>query len=420
MKNKFIKSTFILLVGGFLTKVFGMIIRITTNRVLGSEATGVYMLIMPTFSLLLSISQFSFPTTISKLVSEEKRNNRDLLFSIIPISILINIVLMLIVYFLAPFISINLLHNKNTLLALKYMGLALPFISISSIIRGYFFGKEKMFVHVFSNLFEDIIRYLTIILFLPKFKSVSIAVFFLVISNIFSELASIFIFSIFMPKNINLRDLKYNNSYVKDIFNLSIPTTFSRLIGNIGYFFEPIIISFILGNVTKEYGALNGYVIPILFLPSFFTTAISQALIPVISNSYVNKRYKYMKSKLKLALFISLMIGIIFTIIFYMYPKELLLLLYKTDSGYKYLKFMSLFFLFYYIELPVSFALGAMGFARETLRCTIYSVFLKNILLIIFCYIYKFDGVMLAICFNILFQTFYNLYILKAKVNYLR
>jgi stage V sporulation protein B len=223
-----------------------------------------------------------------------------------------------------------------------------------------------------------------------------------------------------VPKNINLRDLKYNNSYVKDIFNLSIPTTFSRLIGNIGYFFEPIIISFILGNVTKEYGALNGYVIPILFLPSFFTTAISQALIPVISNSYVNKRYKYMKSKLKLALFISLMIGIIFTIIFYMYPKELLLLLYKTDSGYKYLKFMSLFFLFYYIELPVSFALGAMGFARETLRCTIYSVFLKNILLIIFCYIYKFDGVMIATCFNILFQTFYNLYILKAKVNYLR
>ena len=45
--SKFIKSTLILLVGGFLTKVLGMLIKIITTRIIGTETLGLYMLIMP-------------------------------------------------------------------------------------------------------------------------------------------------------------------------------------------------------------------------------------------------------------------------------------------------------------------------------------------------------------------------------------
>ena len=43
---------------------------------------------------------------------------------------------------------------------LPIMGITLPFISTSSILRGYFFGKEKMIPHVLSNVVEDIARML--------------------------------------------------------------------------------------------------------------------------------------------------------------------------------------------------------------------------------------------------------------------
>ena len=52
MKNIFIKSTFILLIGGFITKFLGMFIRIVMSRLLPTNAMGSYMMIMPTFSLL--------------------------------------------------------------------------------------------------------------------------------------------------------------------------------------------------------------------------------------------------------------------------------------------------------------------------------------------------------------------------------
>ena len=60
--------------------------------------------------------------------------------------------------------------------------------------------------------------------------------------------------------------------------------------------------------IVNEYGILSGYVMPLLTLPSFFTLAISQALIPIVSNSYSNKRYIYTKKKIKQAIFFSLLI----------------------------------------------------------------------------------------------------------------
>ena len=54
MKSKFVKSTLILVIGGMFTKLLGMLIKIVMTRLLGTEGIGIYMLIMPTFSLFIS------------------------------------------------------------------------------------------------------------------------------------------------------------------------------------------------------------------------------------------------------------------------------------------------------------------------------------------------------------------------------
>ena len=220
MKNKFLKSTIILTIGGLITKILGMIIKIVTNRLIGTEGLGVYMLIVPTFMLLISIAQLGFPIAISKLVAEEKSNNKNLVFSIIPISLIINLIIIIFLFFASNYIANNLLHDKRTLYAIRSIGLVLPFISISSIIRGYFFGKQRMLPHVITNIVEDIVRLISIVLFVPfcLSKGIEFAVAFLILSNVFSELSSIIIFLILLPKKINKNDIKPNKSYIKDMF----------------------------------------------------------------------------------------------------------------------------------------------------------------------------------------------------------
>ena len=105
MKSKFVKSTIILMIGGLITKILGMVIKIITNRLIGTEGLGVYMLITPTFMLLIAIAQLGFPIAISKLVAEDKSNNKNLVFSTFPITIILNTIIMIILLKMICYIS---------------------------------------------------------------------------------------------------------------------------------------------------------------------------------------------------------------------------------------------------------------------------------------------------------------------------
>mgnify|MGYP001120181281 FL=1 len=409
------------MLGGAITKILGMIIKIVTNRLIGVEGLGVYMLITPTFMLLIAIAQLGFPIAISKLVAEEKNNNKNLVFSSLPISLTINIIIMIILLFSSSYISNNLLHDKRTLYAIRSIGFVLPFISISSILRGYFFGKQRMFPHIISNVTEDAVRLITIIIGVPIAlkKGIESAVSFIVISNIVSELSSIVVLFFFLPKNFKItkEDISPNKKNIKDILNISIPTTGSRLIGNIGYFLEPIILTFFLLKtgyantyIVKEYGILNGYVMPMLLLPSFFTLAISQALIPIVSKSYSDNNIIYVKKKIKQSILFSSLIGIPATIIFILIPEIPLKLIYNTTSGSTYMKYMAPICLLYYFQAPLSSSLQAMGKAKDSLKGTIIGVSVKLIILAIGCNLkIGLWGLVISTCANIIVVTIYDL-----------
>ena len=425
MKNKFIKSTIILIIGGFITKILGMIIKIVMTRLLGTEGIGIYMLISPTFMLLIALAQLGLPTAISKIVAENKVKSKNLIFSIIPFSLIINLVIIIVMLFISSFIANNLLHEPRSYYALICTGLVLPFISISSILRGYFFGKQRMIPHVVSNVTEDIVRLIIIILGLPLFLSrgVEIAVAFIVLSNIFSELTSIIVLFFFIPKGFKLEkdDFMPQKKNVKNILNIALPTTSSRLIGNIGHFLEPIILTTLLlksgysnNFIVKEYGIINGYVLPLILLPSFFTMAISQALVPIVSNSYSNGKIDITKRRIKQAIFFSLLIGIPSTLIFEFFPEFLLKFIYKTNEGITYIKFLAPICLLHYVQSPISSSLQAMGKAKDSMKGTLYGMLIRTLLLSLLC-ICKIGlwGLIITIAFNIIFVTIYDY--LKVK-----
>lgn len=425
-KSKFVKSTIILLVGGFITKLLGMTIKIITTRLLDTEAIGIYMLIMPTYMILITLAQLGFPVAISKIVAEQKKRSKNLIFGILPISMAINLLIIIFLIFTSGFIANNLLHESRTHYAILGIGLVLPFISISSILRGYFFGKERMFPHVISNIAEDIIRLIIVIVGIPIFltRGLEFTICFLVLTNIISELVSIIILLLFIPKNVNISkaDFKPHKQDIKEIFSISLPTTGSRLIGNIGYFLEPIILTFCLlksgysnSFIVSEYGIVTGYVMPLLLLPSFFTLAVSQALIPAVSNSYSNGHFKYAKGKIKQAIIFSLLIGIPVTILFMLFPELFLKLIYNTTEGVIYLKILAPIFLLYYIQTPLSASLQAIGKANTAMSGTLRGMIFRTLFLFILSMLkIGLWGLVVAVSFNIIYVTIY--YIKKINV----
>lgn len=385
-KNKFIASTFILMLSGLSTKVLGLIIKVIFTRIVGSTTISLYTIVMPTYSLILTIGTFAMPTTIAKLIAQ--KNSKKVLNKALKIIVLLNISIILIMFLSSRFIAGTLLKEPNAYYLLIAMALTLPFSSIACIFKGYFYGIQKNYPHVLSNTIEQIIRLILILTIIPKLIEYSYvhAAVGLILTFLFTEGASIITFSFCMNKDDlkTMFSFKNNNFDSKEILSLSVPSVSSRIIGNICYFFEPIILTNILlfkgysnSFILSEYGSYNAYAISTLTIPSFFINAISLALIPEISKYNEEGNILYIKKRLKEGIFFSFIIGLFSTFIIYIFRYRLLLFLYKTTLGVDYIKYLAPFFILFYFENIFASFMQAIGKAKITLRITVVSSIIK-------------------------------------------
>jgi len=428
MKNKFIKSTIILIIGGGITKLLAMVIKIALARSIGNDGIGIYMMILPTFNLFITLSTLSLSTSLGKLIAE-KRSSKKVIFSSIPFTMIYNFFLMIILIFLSKFISNTLLNNSITYYPILCISFTLPIIALSGILKGYFFGKNNMFPYTFENICEQIVRLLFIIFIVPKLLNISliVAISSLVLVNILSEGIAIIVMLLFIPnKSLDKESFKVDKNIVKDVLNISIPSTGSRLIGSISYFLEPIILTYAmlksgssLSFITSEYGIVTGYVYALLLIPSFFTMAISTSLLPIISKNYAERNMRIVKKGLSQGMLFSLLIGCFFTMLFMLFPNYILKFIYNTTLGSDYVRLIAPFFIFHYIQGPLTTYLQAINKAKCAMYGTLLGSIIKNVLLFVLAICnYKIWSLIISTIVNILIVTIHHIiYAIKSFRN---
>lgn len=426
-KNLFIKSTLILILSGFLTKILGFIIKVIYTRIIGEYGISLYSIAVPTYSLLLTIATLAIPISISKLVSENKGRSIRILTSAAFLIISINLVLVFVIFLTKDFLAINLLKEPKASPIIMAFALTLPFVSISSVLKGYFAGKQNMVPHATSNILEQIVRLIIILVVLPilKRKSDMLAILGLILLTIISEISSIIVFLFFLPKKINFNTkILPSKKITKDILDISIPTVSGRIIGNIGYFFEPIILTNLLlfsgynnSYILSEYGAYNAYSLALLTMPSFFIGAIATSLLPEISKFNGNNNLKMVKRRIHQSIIFSLIIGIFFSLLIFIFRDKLLFSLYNTTKGSDYIKVLAPFFVLFYLEGVLTSSLQALGYAKVTMNITLYGVIIKLFIMAILslCHIGIYSLVIAEII-NIFFVVFFNFKYLKKYI----
>ena len=194
-----------------------------------------------------------------------------------------------------------------------------------------------------------------------------------------------------------------------------------RIINSVGSFLEPIIITYVLiaigynnNYITREYGIISGFVFPMVMLPQFLSGAISSALLPTISKYNTMNMEKAIKRKLFQAIITSLIIGLIFTIIFMLFPKESLSLMFKDHTGYKYLIYAAPIFLLTYIQGPIISTLQAIDKAKTVMNSSLIGMIIKTITLFFLLYLdIDMYALLISIFIQYLFITIYQYFKIK-------
>ena len=424
-KNRLIKNTFLLILGGFITKILGFVIKILYTRYLTEEGVSLITLVFPTYSLLLTISTFALPIAVTKFIAENKNRKSKILFSSFWITFVINIFIIIFFLLFSDVFSNLLLHDERCSFLIKILCFTLPFVSTTSLIKAYFFGVENVVPVIFSNVSEEIIKLFMIIFFLPNMidKGIFYGVSFYLFINLICEIISFFTLSIFLPKKIKLSNLKYkyDSKCGNELLKFSIPNLSGRLIGNVGFFFEPIIITNLLifkgysqKFIALNYGYFQGYVIALLTIPSFFLIALSNNILPVVSKYKINNNFNQLKKIIKNIILIILICSFIFILILYIFGKDIMLLLYNNTNGYGYLKMLLPFFILFYLENPLLTILQALDQEKKVFKISTTGIIIKYFFLILFIILgLGFNSLIYSEIINILFVISLCIYYLK-------
>lgn len=366
--------------------MLGMLGKIIYTRIAGVNVVGLYTMITPTFMLIISICQFSFPISISKISAEEKYDNKSLLKSAYFVGSIISIILIIILILTSNLIALSL-HNKLLAPAILSISAIIPFVMISSVQRGFLHGKEDMLPASITNVTEEIIKIILILFLLPIAisKGDITSVIFLILFNVITESSNIlFMQKVISKKYISNKKGKVNKKIIKEILSISIPTTSVRLIASIGFFLEPIILTNTLlssgyspNYITMEYGIINSYIVPLLSIPSFFSISIASALLPNITKAYANKKYDEFNRKLLKLMFLSMLVGAVCLTIILIFPNEILKLVYNVNFGINYIYLIGPFFLILYMQPTLSVALQAMDKTNKLFLTSTISVIIK-------------------------------------------
>ncbi len=153
-KSSFSKSALIIAAGGILCKIIGAIYRIPLTNALGSEGIGLYQLVYSVYALFVVIVTGGITQAISRLVAEgDTKCVKNAFWFCFALSLLMTVVLVLLNKTFAYMQGSKLLGMCYFIIAPSVF-----FVGISSVFKGYFYGKMKMGPPTVCSLIEQTVK----------------------------------------------------------------------------------------------------------------------------------------------------------------------------------------------------------------------------------------------------------------------
>lgn len=346
-KSKFIYASIILASINFVVRVIGFIYKIILSKLIGPEGIGLFSMVMPVLMIFLTITTAGIPIAISKLVSKEnslKNYNkvRKIYKTSIYLTLLISTFLSTILVLSSKYISFKLLDNEDVYYSVLFLAPALIIISLSSVIRGYYYGLKRVKTAGTAMIIEQITRIGFVLGFIYYIGSIDsklgafIAVCGISLGEIFGLLWLVF--------NNKVYNRKIKNTYSDKIsvFNIltqisiiAVPITISRIINVSLQLSNAILIPqrlVVSGLSTNEalatYGRVVGMTMPFIFLPFIVTSALVINIIPNISEQLELKQYNLIKKDILIAIKITILISLPVSAVYLFFSKPIALFIY--------------------------------------------------------------------------------------------
>ena len=297
----------LLTVFGALSQLLGFGYRVVLSRLIGAEVMGLYQLVMPVYSVLLSVTAVGLTSAVSNLTSQHLalRNSRgaaQTLSTCLRLFFLLLLPLGAVVILASDAISVTFLGDARTQLGLILLVPCVALTGVENFHKHFFYGAGLVGPPAVVELLEQLIRTAAVLgllaLFLPQYpeRVVGLIVTGMVVCEIFSSLTLSFLYR--RRKGTGLSGPgEPGRVRRRRIAAIALPVAANALLGNLlGAANATLIPQKLIesgmerASAISQFGVVCGMTLPMLALPTVFLGPLNLVLIPRLARACALER----------------------------------------------------------------------------------------------------------------------------------
>lgn len=347
----FVKNAAILTITSLLLRGIGMYFRIWVSALVGAEGMGLYQLILSVYVLASGFASSGVTVAVTRMTADElacgtRASLRGVLRRCVTLSLAMGLLSALVLGVLAQPIGEGWLSDPRSVSSVRIMALALPFMSISCCLRGYFTARRRVGVPSAAQMVEQLSRIALaawlLKLWLPG--GVEWACIAIMTADVISEGAGcLYVIISYLLDRLKQTDAgtrPYVPSYRvnRAIWEIAAPITASHYLTTLLRTIESILVPDCLtrSELSREralelFGLVKGMALPLVLFPSTLLTAFSTLLTPEISQAKVTGRTGAVDKAVRRAMRITFSLAVPVSALFLLYSKELGVLVYSDE-----------------------------------------------------------------------------------------
>lgn len=338
VKKSLVMQGSILALAGIISKIIGFIYRIPMANLMGNTGNGLYSVAFGIYNVALTLSSYSMPLAISKLMSErlsqrKNKNAHRLFYRALLLALITGGIACIALYFGAEQLAV-IYHKEGLERPLRVLAPTTFVVALLGTLRGYYQGHRNMVPTALSQVLEQIVNAIVSVVataaFVASCPVTEETASYGAMGGTFGTLAGagaalvMFIFLFAKDSRQRKEELQQsdegreeNGLLWKAIFFTVFPIILSQTIYQLGYTIDDYVFGNLMSfrgadaiETTNLQGIFNTQYNQMINLPVAIATAMAAATLPSIVASYAVKEYQEVRKKIDNVFKINLLLAI--------------------------------------------------------------------------------------------------------------
>lgn len=313
-------SALFLTVLSTISQILAFGYRVILSRLVGAEVMGLYQLVMPVYSVLMSLTAIGLTAAVSNLTSQylawnNSRGVAQVINTCLKVFFLLMLPLAVLVFLYSDPISVYLLGDARTQLGMILLVPCVALTGVENLHKHYYYGSGLVRTPAVVELMEQFVRTAAVlgllIAFLPQYpeRVVGLIVAGMVICEVFSSIT----LCVLVRSRWHRRGLQGAGEKGpvrrRRVASIAVPVAATSLLGNLMGAANATLIprKLVEGGMTRsaamsEFGVVCGMTLPMLGLPIVFLGAMRLIMVPKLAQSTALGRWDEVRRRINRAM----------------------------------------------------------------------------------------------------------------------